>query len=252
MEFGCYGLSVNGGRAERLGVVGEAAGEAHAGLGHGVPFPVAWPGGLLPLEPGDGRHRGMPIDPQGQRQSQRSRPWIRLPAVAGSGARLGWWALAAGGRACQHRTASSFHMHTLLHLVGWEPCDLLDLVGRVGLAADDAAAEHEGDDATAHVLVDPGEGPGSTRRPVSSRTSRTRPAWMVSSSSRTPPGGSQWPLSRRRTARSWPSWLMIAAATLTECRAAPRGPGPARGRRTQDRRQPADGDAANGRGRGAG
>ena len=50
--------------------------------------------------------------------------------------------------------------HSLAHLVGWEPGDLLDLVGRVGLAADDAAAEHQGDDAAAHVLVDPGEGLG--------------------------------------------------------------------------------------------
>jgi hypothetical protein len=34
----CYGLSVNAGRAERLGVVGEAAGEADGFtlLGHGV------------------------------------------------------------------------------------------------------------------------------------------------------------------------------------------------------------------------
>jgi hypothetical protein len=51
-------------------------------------------------------------------------------------------------------------MHSLSHLVGWEPCDLLDLVGCVGLAVDDAAAEDQGDDAAAHVLVDPGEGFG--------------------------------------------------------------------------------------------
>jgi hypothetical protein len=30
----------------QLGVVGAVAGEADAGLGHGVPLPVAWPGGL--------------------------------------------------------------------------------------------------------------------------------------------------------------------------------------------------------------
>src|SRR5215211_1757793 len=41
---------------------------------------------------------------------------------------------------------------------------------------------------------------------------------MVSSSSRMPPGGSQWPLSRRRTARSCPASFTTAAATLTECR----------------------------------
>jgi hypothetical protein len=29
-----------------LGVVGEVAGEADGCLGHGVPLPVAWPGGL--------------------------------------------------------------------------------------------------------------------------------------------------------------------------------------------------------------
>src|SRR5215211_7406549 len=29
-----------------LGVVGEVTGEADAGLGHGAPLPVAWPGGL--------------------------------------------------------------------------------------------------------------------------------------------------------------------------------------------------------------
>ena len=51
-------------------------------------------------------------------------------------------------------------MHSLLHLVGWEPCDLPDLVGRVGLAVDDVAAEHQGDDAAAHVLVDASEGLG--------------------------------------------------------------------------------------------
>src|SRR5215208_648969 len=30
----------------QLGVVGQVAGEADAGLGHGLPLPVAWPGGL--------------------------------------------------------------------------------------------------------------------------------------------------------------------------------------------------------------
>src|SRR5215211_9364286 len=64
----------------------------------------------LPLDPGDGGHRGMPRDPPGasggaNEIGHRS----RLPAVAGSVP--GWLGerLAAGGRACQHRPARSLH-----------------------------------------------------------------------------------------------------------------------------------------------
>src|SRR6266516_2842774 len=47
--------------------------------------------------------------PRGKRQSQRSRPCMYSPAVAGSGAELVGGALAAGGRACQHRPARSLN-----------------------------------------------------------------------------------------------------------------------------------------------
>src|SRR3712207_1250774 len=53
--------------------------------------------------------------------------------------------------------------------------------------------------------------------PVSSATSRRTPASKVSSSSRTPPGGSQRALSRRCTARMHPSSRTTIPATLTEC-----------------------------------
>jgi hypothetical protein len=36
-------------------------------------------------------------------------PSIRLPAVAGSGCRVGWWSACGWGRACQHRPARSLH-----------------------------------------------------------------------------------------------------------------------------------------------
>jgi hypothetical protein len=50
-----------------LGVVGEVAGEAHGCLGHGCIPPECLAGrSALPLEPGDGGHRGMPRDRQGQ------------------------------------------------------------------------------------------------------------------------------------------------------------------------------------------
>src|SRR4029453_5985200 len=43
----------------------------------------------LPLDQGDGGCRGMPAEPRGKRQSQRSRPdWISSPAVAGPRAGL--------------------------------------------------------------------------------------------------------------------------------------------------------------------
>jgi hypothetical protein len=61
----------------------------------------------LPLEPGDGGHRGMPREHRGKRWSQRSRPSIKLPIGLGSGAGLVGGPLAAGGWACQHRPARS-------------------------------------------------------------------------------------------------------------------------------------------------
>src|SRR4051794_5900983 len=42
-------------------------------------------------------------------------------------------------------------------LMGVEPPNLVDLRGRCGQLLDDSAAEHECDDPTFHVLVDPGE-----------------------------------------------------------------------------------------------
>jgi hypothetical protein len=60
----------------QLGVVGEVAGEAQGCLGHGVPLPVAWPGGLPCLGP-----RGT-VDTTASRQAtrnkRRSQPGMRL------------------------------------------------------------------------------------------------------------------------------------------------------------------------------
>jgi hypothetical protein len=94
-----------------LGLVGEVAGEAHGCLGHGLaPFCCLAGRSALPLEPGDGGRRGMPKGHQGQAVEptksaidQGRRPWV------GSGAGLVGGALAAGGRACQHRPARSLH-----------------------------------------------------------------------------------------------------------------------------------------------
>jgi hypothetical protein len=94
-----------------LGLVGEVAGEADAGLGHGVPLPGAWPGGLpCPWTRGTVDtvacqlgHQGQATEPTKSAMHQARRPWV------GSGAGLVGGALAAGGRACQHRPARSLH-----------------------------------------------------------------------------------------------------------------------------------------------
>jgi hypothetical protein len=73
-----------------LGLVGEVAGEAHARLGHG-PAPSCCLAGrsALPLEPGDGGHRGMPRDHQGQAvEPTKSAQPDQPPAQAGSRAEL--------------------------------------------------------------------------------------------------------------------------------------------------------------------
>src|SRR5829696_1590597 len=85
-----------------LRVLGQVAGEAHAGLGHD-PAPSCCLAGrsALPLEPRDGRHRGMPPDRRGQAMEPTKWPdESESPAVAGSGAGLVGGALAVGGRAC--------------------------------------------------------------------------------------------------------------------------------------------------------
>src|SRR4029450_11730426 len=75
-----------------LGVVGEVTGEADAGLGHGVPLPVAWPGGLpCPWNQGTVDAVACRKTTRGRRQNQRSRPdWIRSPANGRLGCRVGW------------------------------------------------------------------------------------------------------------------------------------------------------------------
>jgi hypothetical protein len=75
-----------------LGLVGEVAGEADARLGHVLPLPVAWPGGLPALGPGDGGHRGMPQDPQGQAaKPTKSARLDQPPAIGRLRSRVGWW-----------------------------------------------------------------------------------------------------------------------------------------------------------------
>src|SRR5215217_4378888 len=58
----------------QLGVVGEVAGEADAGLGHGLPLPGAWPGGLpCPWNRGTVDTVACRESTRGKRWSQRSR-----------------------------------------------------------------------------------------------------------------------------------------------------------------------------------
>ena len=93
-----------------LGVVGEVAGEADAGLGHGpAPFGCLAGRSALPLDRGDGGHQGMPQGRQGQAmEPTKSADWInRRPWLAQVPSRLA--ALAAGGWACQPRAARSLH-----------------------------------------------------------------------------------------------------------------------------------------------
>src|SRR4029450_8343638 len=82
-----------------LGVVGQVAGEADAGLGHGVPLPVAWPGGLpCPWTRGTVDTVACRETPRGKRQSQRSQPdSIKLPTVGRLRSWLGWWGACGWG-----------------------------------------------------------------------------------------------------------------------------------------------------------
>jgi len=102
--------------------------------------------------------------------------------------------------------------------VGNADCDG-DGLGAVGVGCvEGVASEDEGDDSGVEVLVDAGEALDFDVDAVSSRTSRQTPSSNCSPSSRTPPGGSQWPLSRRWMTRIWPASLTTIPATLTECR----------------------------------
>ena len=82
-----------------LGVVGEVAGEAHAGLGHGASLPDCLAGrSALPLEPGDGGYRGMPRDHQGQAtEPTKSAMRSSSPAIGRLGCRVGWWSACGWG-----------------------------------------------------------------------------------------------------------------------------------------------------------
>jgi hypothetical protein len=72
-------------------------------------FPWSAPS-ALPLDPGDDGHRGMPKGSQGQGvEPTKSAIYQDCRPMAGSGAGLVGRALAAGGRACQHRPARSLH-----------------------------------------------------------------------------------------------------------------------------------------------
>ena len=92
-----------------LGLVGEVAGEADA-RPRSCPAPSCCLAGrsALPLEPGDGGHRGMPRDHRGKRWSQRVGRGSGLPAVAAQV--LSWLGGACGwGSGMQHRPARSLH-----------------------------------------------------------------------------------------------------------------------------------------------
>ena len=85
-------------QGDKLGLVGEVAGEADGCLGHGPP--VAWPGGLpCPWNRGTVYTVACQQSTRGKRQSQRSRPWNQArragPGSAGPGwlAALGGWGL---------------------------------------------------------------------------------------------------------------------------------------------------------------
>jgi hypothetical protein len=81
-----------------LGVVGEVAGEADAGLGHG-PAPSWCLAGrsALPLEPGDGGHRGMPTDHQGQATEPTKSAMHELAGCGRLRCRVGWWGACGWG-----------------------------------------------------------------------------------------------------------------------------------------------------------
>jgi len=81
-----------------LGVVGQVAGEAHGCLGHDSALLDCLAGrSALPLEPGDGGHRGMPGDRRRQAmEPTKSAMYQDCRPMAGSGAELVGGALAAG------------------------------------------------------------------------------------------------------------------------------------------------------------
>src|SRR5215207_11006514 len=74
----------------QLGVVGEVAGEAHGCLGHDSALLDCLAGrSALPLEPGDGGHRGMPGDRRRQAmEPTKSAMYQDCRPMAGSGAEL--------------------------------------------------------------------------------------------------------------------------------------------------------------------
>ena len=75
----------------QLGLVGEVTGEAHAGLGHGAVPPEGLAGrSALPLEPGDGGHRGMPKGHQGQATKPTKSADARRSPSRWSAQELGW------------------------------------------------------------------------------------------------------------------------------------------------------------------
>jgi hypothetical protein len=76
----------------QLGLVGEGAGEADAGLWHAAALLGCLAGrAALPLDPGHGDALACRKTTRGKPRSQRTRPeWIRLPSVLGSGAELVW------------------------------------------------------------------------------------------------------------------------------------------------------------------
>jgi hypothetical protein len=98
-------------RYSRPRLVGEVAGEADAGLGHRVPLPDAWPGGL-PCPWNRGRwtpwHAARPPGASGGANEvgpvlDQAVEWARL------GCRVGWWGACGWVSVCQHRPARSLH-----------------------------------------------------------------------------------------------------------------------------------------------
>jgi hypothetical protein len=88
----------------------------------------------------------MPREPRGQAvEPTKSADWIRLPAVAGSGAGLVGGALAAGGRACLHRPARSLHdlRHTAATLAVAAGASTRELMVRMGHSSSAAALRHQ-------------------------------------------------------------------------------------------------------------
>src|SRR5215208_8428385 len=81
-----------------LEVVGQVAGEAHAGLGHEVPLPGAWPGGLPVLvEPRTGGCRGMPSGHQGEAVEPTKSAIDEAAEQARLRCRVGWWGACGWG-----------------------------------------------------------------------------------------------------------------------------------------------------------